>query len=417
MSNNSNLYHLSLLASLFLYTTHTTHAMEIVPIKNEPSAATLQCLEGIRKGDAQQIKKSLLEHADVNYINNNGESLFSLAWETCNKNIILPIITHPAIDLMTRSSFDYTPLHIACTYGLTETVDSILKKNPLLATLRNEFGETPLMLAAASEHKDSKDCVKSLLSYNKSTIDWKSSYSGVTALHLACRRQQHSIIKELVMHGATSTIQTNEQTTPLILLYSFIDENKWDFFHSFLAENCTVAQQLIKTPDQNKNSQFHLCATIPNISEAKFDNYLLFLASHQLDINARNIDGKRAVDLATEKYTELYNHHKTCKKCDNSGKITKQEQVMHTFLRFISPNTQCALFTHLLEQPSFCNRELVKDITAYIMSLYYALNIETIVAKKYKLDEKYYENSIENKNKIKRQLLIKPEPKLLWSAS
>jgi len=50
------------------------------------------------------------------------------------------------------------------------------------------------------------------------------------------------------------------------------------------------------------------------------------------------------------------------------------------------------------------------------MRNYYKLNIETIVAKKYKNDQKYYDDFIEVKDAIKKQLRDKPKnPHLLWS--
>ena len=58
-----------------------------------------------------------------------------------------------------------------------------------------------------------------------------------------------------------------------------------------------------------------------------------------------------------------------------------------------------------------------EELLVHIMYDYYALNIETIVAKKYKHNKKYYDDFIENKNQIKQQLLAKPELHFLWSAS
>ena len=90
---------------------------------------------------------------------------------------------------------------------------------------------------------------------------------------------------------------------------------------------------------------------------------------------------------------------------------------MHAFLRFTSPDTQCALFKHLLQQHCADGIQLPKEVQSFIARLYYTLNIETIIAKKYNGKLDYYDDFIENKIEIKKQLLAKPEPTLLWSNS
>ena len=95
--------------------------------------------------------------------------------------------------------------------------------------------------------------------------------------------------------------------------------------------------------------------------------------------------------------------------------VTNQERVMHTFLCFTSPNTQCALFTHLLQQYSADDMPLLKELITSIARMYYELNIETIIARKYKHNKEYYNDYIENKIEIKQQLIAKPEFHLLWS--
>ena len=389
-----------LLASLFVCAAHTTHA-------SEPSHQTLQCILGIEHRNVQQITASLNAGADVNHIDNNGKSLFYLACVTGDDRIMSPFITHKDINLMTRSPMDNTPLHFACKFDLTETVKSILSKNPQLTTLRNKSGNTPLALASWCEQEE---CVDLLIQHcNESTINMQN-HDGLTALHLACQNTQYPIIKKLISYGARATIRNNCQGTPLSLLGPWI--NQWDVFHSFLAENTDTAHELIHATDTDGNTQFHLCATIQNVNEATFNNYLLFLQSYGLDINTRNNDGKRAVDLAEQEYTRLYNFYTTSKLPGIYKVVTNQERVMHTFLRLTSPNMDRTLLTHFLQNTC---KELPEELHNIIEYLYYALNIETIIAKKYNAQRSYYNDFIENKNEIKNQLRDKPEPKLLWS--
>ncbi len=405
--------HITLVISLFLCIPHTSYAMEITQKNTNPSDATLLCLQGIAKNNPNQVKIALLAGADVNHIISDGKSLFYLACEkNSNEEIYKLLITHENIDINSRNSYSATPLYVACELGLTTTVASMLSKAPQTANICSRGGSIPLHVAA---YHGKKDCVTLFLSHDIRTSNHQD-YGGFTALHQACNVRQLDTIKLLIEKDADPTIKNNYQVTPLTRLFSVCYDDL-NLFYSFLADNPSVAKKIIHKKDKQKNNQFHLCATIQGILEPKFDSYLLFLASHNLDINARNNEGKRAVDLAYEKYTKLYNFY-TIEKLHNMYKdVTNQEQVMHAFLRFISPHTPCALFKTMLEQQSANGHTLPEELLVHIIRNYYELNIETIVAKKYKHNKKYYDDYIENKNQIKQQLLAKPELHLLWSAS
>ena len=406
--------HITLITSLFFCTLHTSHAMDITLTNNDkPSPALQMCIEGINKKNAKLVQQGLLAGADVNYTNKDGQSLFYLACATDNKDIFLPIVMHHNIDLLARTSDGYTPLYLACEFGLTETVESMLCKNPQLATRRCKRGSIPLHITSYHGHED---CINLLLTHNNNTLNWQNYY-GSTALHLACQEKKDNVITPLILNSADTTIKTNQQITPLFLLYSNIKNSEWNKFNTFIADNSSVANKLIHITDKHNNNQFHLCATIQNIADAKLDKYLLFLSAQRLDKNARNDDGKRAVDLACEECNTLYNSYITKKSPDIYKILTYQERVMHAFLRFTSPDTQCALFQHLLQQQSASSIQLPKEVQSFIACLYYTLNIETIIAKKYNGKLDYYNDFIENKIEIKKQLLAKPEPTLLWKNS
>ncbi|HLJ31848.1 MAG TPA: hypothetical protein VKU36_05390 [Candidatus Babeliales bacterium] len=87
---------------------------------------------------------------------------------------------------------------------------------------------------------------------------------------------------------------------------------------------------------------------------------------------------------------------------------------MHAFLRFISPFTESILWKIMLEEKDKYKQPLLPEIKNYIAYLYYALNIETIIAKNPILG--YYDDFIENKMAIKQQFIQNPEPHLLWNA-
>jgi ankyrin repeat protein len=438
--------YISLIACLFVCAAHIVHGMEKTP--EEIIRLSELCVTAINNFNHTELKKALDEGADVNYKNSDGKSLFYLACQIPNNiNQLVELITHPSINLNSLDSGGNTPLHIACRLGLTPTVKTMLGKDSQMAKLCNNVKTTPLLAAILSQQKD---CVETILSYDISTINHHNNhgdvplieargqvdiikllieyganinihnYEGNTLLHLQCEcwNLDFDMIKLLIENGAHPTIQNNNQGTPLIRIFSVNrdDDNRLDSFYSFCAENPAVADILICQKDENGNSQLHLCTAIANINEPKFEQYLQFLTDYDLSIHSRNKDGKRAIDLACEEYHALH-HQYMAKKTDQlKGMLTIQERIMHAFLRHISPHTPCALFKHTFKQQNTHGYEFPRELVTHIMYDYYALNIETIVAKKYKCDHKYYDDFIENKHEIRQNLLKEPEPRLLWSA-
>ena len=91
--------------------------------------------------------------------------------------------------------------------------------------------------------------------------------------------------------------------------------------------------------------------------------------------------------------------------------LTQTEMILHSFLRCMYAVKPCALFRKVLRKSL-----LPKELRTYIASLYYALNLETIIAKKYKNTIEYYGKTLEQKNEIKNLLFKNPESYLLWSS-
>ena len=404
--------YISLITILFICITHTGHGMEKTP--EEITRLSELCIHAVNDRNAIELKKALDAGADVNYKDSDGKSLFYLASQTSNNmnQLLNELIMHENIDLSSRDLHESTPLHWACKLGLTPTVQSMLIKNPQAANMYDKNGAIPLLTAA---YFGKKDCVTLLLSHNIKTINHQN-YNGYTALHDACCQKHLSIVKLLIEEGANPTIKNYTQAmTPLMLLclsYAF----NWDAFYAFINDHPSIAHELIHAKDAQNNSQLHLCTAIDAILTSKFDLYLQFLTSHGLDIHSRNNDGKTAMGLACDEYNTCYNQYIAKKKSKLKEIVTTQEKIMHAFLRLTSPHTPCVLFKHILHQHSADGLELPEELIALIMCDYYALNIETIVAQKYRHDNTYYDDYIENKQKIRQQLLAKPKPKLLWSA-
>ena len=391
------------LITLFLLPTHSSQSMNNSQKNNiEPSWPTQLCLLGIEDNNAKQVRKALLAGADVNYTNSNGESFFYLAMKKDNEHITIELITHKDIDLNVQDKYKYTPLHAACEFGLSGTVASMISKNSQATDARDHWGCTPLHIASAYGQED---CIDLLLNHNISNINWQDYDDENTALHIACVRKNFNCTKLLLKKNAATTIKNNNQATPLVRLFSCTNDVE---LYRFFTNEPLTANQLIHSTGNEYNNQLHLCTKLHPINYDKFEKYLLFLISCGVGINARNKNGKRPIDLACDEYNSCYNFYITRKFPEAKKILDNQEAIMHAFLRF-TPSVSCADFQTILELFS-----LPQELKNYIGQIYYKLNIDTIIAKKYKHDKNYYDDFIENKNEIRNKLIAHLEPNLLW---
>ncbi len=284
-----------------------------------------------------------------------------------------------------------------------------------MANTINTKNETPLCVAVEKENSTQIELL--LNAYNKN-INHQNN-NGDTVLHQACKCTSYSkktcdIIKLLIIHGADTTIKNSNQATPLINLFSDISRTEFPITDFLLAEHPDIFEILIETEDSRYNTQFHLCTQLQSAND-NFEHYLSLLKSHKLDIHAKNKDGKTAANLAGELYQKLYNRYTPKKLPYFKQPFDTQERIYHTFLRITQPPTSYASFKQIFEQQNTHNYNFPRELTSHIMYTYYALHLETIVAKKYKGNKAYYDDYVENKQAIRQELLAKPEPKLLWN--
>ncbi len=291
-----------------------------------------------------------------------------------------------------------------------------MQYNPVVASTINKKNETPLFIAV--ENYNCKQ-IELLLNADNKNINHQNN-SGDTVLHQACictsySKEMCDLVKLLIIHGADTTIKNHNQATPLVELFSDISAPEFKIVDFLLAEHPDIFEILIQTKDNNLNTQFHLCTQLQTLYD-NFQQYLLLLKSHKLDIGAKNKDGKTATDLAGKFYNTLYNRYAAQRLPYFKCPFETQERIYHNFLRVTQLPTRCTLFKDIFEQQNSDTYNFPRELTSHIMCTYYALHLETIVAKKYKNDKEYYGDFIENKQEIRKQLLAKPEPKLLWSS-
>ncbi len=164
-------------------------------------------------------------------------------------------------------------------------------------------------------------------------------------------------------------------------------------------------------PAPNLNINAHTINTYPAIHLAieRGDKDILNLLF--------NFVGKGYCDFVNDAYIAAYSQY--MEKPENSyyDLLIYAEKMLHRFLRFEASHKQYALFTHILKEKYIEDREEIpKELQQYITTLYYVLNIETVIANKYKHKRKYYDCSLKTKRNRRELLLKNPEPHLLWSA-
>ena len=388
-------------------------------IHYERSDAIQLCISGIKNNDIHSVKLGLKQkEVNVNYVDQYGQSLLYLACLHRNEAIIAQFLKQENIDV-TICPIDnrITPLHIACQNNLKQSAQLICKKNHDALYMRNSEGNTPFHFASHNQHIE---CIKLLFSADNTIIDIQNN-DGNTALHYLhdyeepnLMKKQLKIIKFLINKKSDPTIQNKLQATPLLyMFYLFIKNNA---LNKFIKKNPAITKTLIQTKDAQNNNQLHLCAKIHIIWDKNFPQYLSFLMDHGLNIQSRNNSGKRPVDNACEEYNRLYNQHKMENSELTKTNVINQEQIMHTFLLFAAQRTRYVLFKEIMNLESLKDQQLPKELVTYILQIYYVLNIETVIAKRYQHFYPCYDDFIGDKNTTIQLLLDNPNPRLLMGS-
>lgn len=445
----------SIISYLLLCSFHASQTMNTISVweekKQTPSWATQLCATGINTNSLSLVQMSIWLGADVNY-NTNGTTFLHNACAKSQEDIIQELLRNPDINVAIpciatgRASSKYIPLHIACQKNLPKIVDLLLQKNPETGHTPAKNGITPFDIALEKGNTEccqliltkdpyfkklsddqqmaflykminwgNKYCTEFLLNLNPKTINHQDN-EGNAPLHMVGKAkyntERHDLIKLLIVSGANATIKNYNQETPLLEIF-----NTTELF-TFIKNNPGIIEELILTTDKDNNTQLHLCTNVQRrLDPYKLHEYLSFLKSHGVNIHARNKNNKTALDLTAQAYNKLYNEYMTTKLPYIKKALDLQEHTMNCFLRFYSPHTECALFKEILCNTDTYELPMTSDVKGYIVRLYYAVNIETIVAKKYINNNDYSNTFIENKNEIRQKLIQNPEPRLLWSTS
>jgi ankyrin repeat protein len=113
-----------------------------------------------------------------------------------------------------RDSSGCTAFYLACRYGHPAVVMLLLERGADPAIANAHGGWTPLMIASSFGHLE---VVRVLLGHPsaRTTINKRSSFSGETALSLACYGGHGGSVRALLENGADPTIASYSGYTPM----------------------------------------------------------------------------------------------------------------------------------------------------------------------------------------------------------
>lgn len=192
-----------------------------------------------------------------------------------------PLILHR----ISLASFSETPLHITALSGHLEFTTTLLRKKPRLADVVDSLGRTPLHLASAEGHTE---IAKALLQAS-TNVCLVQDRSGRIPLHFAAMRGRIEVIKDLI-RAQPNSIRVDlcgDSVLHLFIRYNHLNALK------LLVESANDGE-LLDSKDHDGNSILHLAVML---KQMKTIEYLLSLSKIKREANAKNKNGRTALDL------------------------------------------------------------------------------------------------------------------------
>lgn len=335
---------------MLLFANTAIISMDLIETTKEPSYATKLALEAIQKDSVVFLKAALAINADIDHISEGECNFLLLATKTEKKETALYLSTHEHF------------------------------QQSAIINHQSRLGHTSIMCASCHGYKE---VVENLLKIKNINLDLQDSL-GNSALYYACHQNHNDIIALLLEHGANPTVQNNHGAT-VAFLSSTLDNTQL---------NQSIVKKLIQARNMDGDTQLHLFtrADIKKMAKSSkktidalfvdiFD-HLIKLGTSIWDVNNRHM---LPVETAYERYNQLYQQCITTKMSYLQNRLNSQEKLLHLLLLYY---VKVASGNPIAIASSFARE----------------LNIETVLAEKYKNKEYYYADyTIEFKDKLKKQ--------------
>lgn len=246
---------------------------------------------------------------------------------------MLRILLEKENDIKQVVNFDGdTPLHIACTAGLSrfirnELITRLIEVYPLSLEVCNKMGYSPLFAACTSNHSFYLEKLASALGGN---LQQRAKVNQFTLLHLAVHADKLCIVEWLMKQGNKQWFQyciNSDGKTPI---------------HLARSKECLVpllsSGYDINIADSYGNTLLHLLAANSNHASSSFKQidllkYLLFLDS--CDVNQRNEKLDTPLHLAVQcgdsVIVELF---LSSPRCDVAARNSKGQTILHLAVNF-----------------------------------------------------------------------------------
>ena len=223
------------------------------------------------------IVRTLVKHkANVNATTDSGDTPLTLAVKHKHDNVIHALLSDSQC---AKGQDGYTALHYSCRYGHVDIVRTLVKhKANVNAT--TDSGDTPLILAAKSQHEN---VVHALLSDSQCPVDAKGR-NGYTALQYSCRYGHVDIVRTLVKHKANVNATTDSGDTPLTLAVKHKHDN---VIHALLSDS-----QCAK--GQDGYTAFHYLCRYGHVDIVRT------LVNYKANVNDRTDSGDTPLTLAAK---------------------------------------------------------------------------------------------------------------------
>ena len=377
------LYLLSLSASTLSFSMDNFRD-KVLSKQNDPQYISIkQFHDYCERGNKEKIVSLLKENNSLlNATSCIGETGLHVACRWGRVDVVEELLTHKNIKVNITDMDGCTPFHRACDSGNPKIAIPLLTRDDIDVNNKNNDGNIPLFCATLPiiNHLIASGKIKNIYKKNalKQTFFYVHSI-GDNTLDI----ENDRFINRLTFPNKDYHMEEG------INIFTIIDKER------FINEQLYCAATMHSTTDIPHRSSYKK-------KETAINPFIQLCVKHGANLNRRNLDGKRAVDLAEEQYIYAIKNI-----CPQSRPFNTKEIIFHSFLQETPYISDAKLF-YIIKNSVLINlimdQQYDHDIWRKIMGYYSALTIDRAVALQ-DLRVQFYGKSILKKKNYKKTLL------------